>query len=91
MSRTLPTTQGQAIHALLARYRRELREYDARPQQYKPHWQLTAIGEALLLHRAVERMNPRRPVPPIVVVDADVDDADAGDAGVGEDGDGGDA
>ena len=42
---------------LRGRYRRELREYDARPARYKPRWQITPSGAALLLHRAVDEMN----------------------------------
>jgi hypothetical protein len=48
------------IQQLKVRYRRELRDYDARPAQYKPRWQITDAGAALLLHRAVEAANANR-------------------------------
>lgn len=81
----LPATQKQTqvIVALLARYKRELREYDARPQQYKPHWQLTAVGEALLLHRSVEKLNPMRHERLVIDIDA-LDDEDALDVAGGD-------
>ncbi|MDA8377233.1 MAG: hypothetical protein M0Z50_09275 [Planctomycetia bacterium] len=64
--------RNPAITALLARYKREMREYDARPQQYKPRWQITPAGEALLLHRSIEKLNPMRHERLVI----DVDDVD---------------
>ncbi|MHB1644586.1 MAG: hypothetical protein ACYCS8_18365 [Acidithiobacillus sp.] len=56
---------------LKARYRREMRDYDARPAQYKPRWQITDVGEALLLHRELEQRYTETDT------DADVDGGDA--------------
>lgn len=63
------------ISTLMARYRRELTDFDERPQKYKPRWQKTEVGAALLLHREIERLNPAR------VTDADTDAADVVDGG----------
>lgn len=64
------------ISDILARYKRELREYDYREQKYKPRWQITTAGAALLLHREIEHQNPARAVD---ATDA-ADDAEGGDA-----------
>lgn len=70
MSTALPS-----VSDLLARYKRELREYDYREQKYKPRWQITTAGAALLLHREIELQNPAR------AVDAEaVDEAEGGEA-----------
>lgn len=51
---------SKSPQSLLAQYRRELREYDARPAEYKPRWQITDAGAALLLHREIEAMDRPR-------------------------------
>lgn len=49
---------------LLQRYRNFLSEYDAREPRYRPRRQLTKVGEALLLHRAIEAMDASKVVQP---------------------------
>ena len=47
------------IPSMLARYRRELQDFDARPEQFRPRNIITPVGEALLLHREIEMVNRR--------------------------------
>ena len=60
------------VPAMKARYRREMRDFDARPGQYKPRWVITPAGEALLLHRDLEQR--------YTTADGDAVDVDGGDA-----------
>ncbi|WP_031571824.1 hypothetical protein [Acidithiobacillus thiooxidans] len=62
--------------ALLARYRIEMRDFDSREQKYKPRWQITPTGAALLLHREIEHQDPERAAD----VDAAAEAAEGGDA-----------
>ena len=48
-----------AIRSMLERYRRELLDFDARPERFRPRHIITPTGEALLLHREIERMDRR--------------------------------
>lgn len=61
--------------SLLARYRIEMREYDCREQKYKPRWQITPAGAALLLHREIENQNPARAVDAEAAAEAEGGDA----------------
>lgn len=63
------------ISTLMARYRRELADFDERPQKYKPRWLKTEIADALLLHREIERLNSAR------ATEADNDAANVVDGG----------
>ena len=45
-----------AIRSMLERYRRELQDFDTRPERFRPRNTITPVGEALLLHREIEAM-----------------------------------
>lgn len=45
------------MRKFLQRMDAEMFDFDDRLPMYKPHWQITEIGEALLLHRDIERLN----------------------------------
>jgi hypothetical protein len=40
----------EASAVLLAKYRREMRDFDARPAKFRPKQELTETGQALLAH-----------------------------------------
>lgn len=61
---------------LLFRMKAELFDFDARPPIYKPRWKLEKVGEALLLHREIERLNAQRYGHEQAVINDDDDDND---------------
>ncbi|MBE7567814.1 hypothetical protein [Acidithiobacillus sp. HP-11] len=51
---------NQKSRDLLSRTQAYLKGFDAREPQYMPRRKITKIGEALLMHREIERMDAKK-------------------------------